>query len=303
MKRNNLKMPVLSKIAAMLTAILFFTSSIIISLTVNASEPHPVRVVDEADILLQSEETNLLRVVDEISERQQFDVVVVTVESLGGEDIQYYAADYYDYNGYGMGDNYDGAMFIISMEEREWFVLTTGYGIDVLTDAEIDDMSQNVVPYLSSGDYETAFEMFAVYCDKQINYDRGLISEEPQEEDGVYEDLMEEDVYNEEIYYEENIYQKNGGSPSIIISLIAGLGLAFVPVLIMKGQLKSVHMQSSAGGYEKRNTRKITVSQDTFLYHTVSRVPRPKENTNRSGGSSTFRGSSGRSHGGRGGGF
>ena len=89
----------------------------------------------------------------------------------------------------------------------------------------------------------------------------------------------------------------------VFVSLIAGLVLAFIPVLIMKGQLKSVHMQSSAGGYEKRNTRKITVSRDTFLYHTVNRVPRPKENSNRSGGSSTFHGSSGRSHGGRGGGF
>ena len=274
------------------------------SITVHASEPHPVRVVDEADILTSSEETNLLRTVDEISERQQFDVVIVTVESLDGEDIQNYAADYYDYNGYGMGDEYDGAMFIISMQEREWFVLTTGYGIDVLTDAEIDDMAERFVPDLSNGDYETAFEKFAVYCDSQINYARGVTSDEAQENDGYYEDLLED----EEAYYEEDIYYEDihqgSSSPDLILSLIAGLVLAFVPVLIMKGQLKSVHMQSSAGGYEKRETRKITVSRDTFLYHTVNRVPRPKENTNRSGGgSSTFRGSSGRSHGGRGGGF
>ena len=159
MKRNILKMPALKKIFAITAiAVILVLSGNTAVLTVSATEPHPARVVDEADILSSSEETNLLRTVDEISERQQFDVVVVTVESLGGEDIQYFAADYYDYNGYGMGDEYDGAMFIISMAEREWFVLTTGYGIDVLTDAEIDDMSENVVPYLSSGDYETAFE-------------------------------------------------------------------------------------------------------------------------------------------------
>lgn len=286
MKRNILKMPALKKVFILpVIAMILALSGNITMLTVNATENHPARVVDEADILLASEETNLLCTVDEISERQQFDVVVVTVESLNGEDIQYYAADYYDYNGYGMGDEYDGAMFIISMTEREWFVLTTGYGIDVLTDAEIDDMSEQVVPYLSSGDYATAFEEFAVYCDKQINYDRSAASDKSQEND------------EEDVYYEENV-----GSPSIVLSLIAGLLLAFVPVLIMKGQLKSVHMQSSAGGYEKRDTRKITVSRDTFLYHTVNRVPRPKENSS-SGGSSTFRGSSGRSHGGRGGGF
>jgi len=233
---------------------------------------------------------NLLLTVDEISERQQFDVVIVTVESLEGEDIQYYAADYYDYNGYGMGDNHDGAMFLISMEEREWFVLTTGYGIDVLTDAEIDDMSETVVPYLSDGDYETAFSMFAGYCDKQIAYENG--------------DYEESDGY-EDVYYEaDSSYDSDNqsGSPGIVLSVIIGMALAFVPILIMGSQLKSVHMQISAGGYEKSGTRKITVSRDTFLYHTVNRVPKPKENSS-SGGSSTFHGSSGRSHGGRGGGF
>lgn len=287
MKRNILKMPVLKNFTAILAVILLLASNNT-ALNVEATESHPMRVVDEADILTSSEETNLLRTVDEISERQQFDVVIVTVESLGGEDIQYYAADYYDYNGYGMGDEYDGAMFLISMAEREWFVLTTGYGIDVLTDAEIDNMADGVVPYLSSGDYETAFEEFAVYCDKQINYERGVTSEET--------------FYDDDIYYEEDIYQESG-SPGIVVSLIIGLVLAFFPVFIMRGQLKSVHMQSNAGSYEKRDTRKITVSRDAFLYNTVNRVAKPKENKSRSGGSSTFRGSSGRSHGGRGGGF
>ena len=286
MKRN---------ILAVVMVIALALSGSLTVLNAEATDVHPSRVVDEADILTDAEESNLLLTVDEISERQQFDVVIVTVESLDGEDIQYYAADYYDYNGYGMGDNYDGAMFLISMEEREWFVLTTGYGIDVLTDAEIDDMSEDVVPYLSDGDYETAFSMFADYCDKQVAY-----------ENGDYEESAGDDIYYEDVYYEADSSYDSGsrsGSPGIVLSVIIGMALAFVPVLIMGSQLKSVHMQSSAGGYEKRNTRKITVSRDTFLYHTVNRVPRPKESSNRRGGSSTFRGSSGRSHGGRGGGF
>ena len=71
-----------------------------------ASESHPPRVVDEADLLTDTEESELLAQVDEISERQQVDVAVVTVNSLEGKDIQDYTADYYDYNGYGMGENF-----------------------------------------------------------------------------------------------------------------------------------------------------------------------------------------------------
>lgn len=321
MKKYNVKMPAL-KMRLLAVAIAMMTAFITMSagnrdmITVQAAESHPSRVVDEADILTNAEETDLLSLADEISERQQFDIVIVTVESLDGNDIQYYAADYYDYNGYGMGENYDGAMFIISMEEREWFVLTTGYGIDVLTDAEIDDMSEDIVPYLSDGEYEMAFRKFAVYCDKQLAHEKGTDSGATQDgtsdesivvggnEVEYYDNLMEDEdsSYEDEIYYEENSSDR-GGSPGIVLSVIIGLVLALFPVLTMRGQLKSVHMQSNAGGYEKRETRKITVQRDTFLYHTVNRVPKPKENKSSGGSSSTFRGSSGRSHGGRGGRF
>ena len=98
-------------------------------------------------------------------------------------------------------------------------------------------------------------------------------------------------------------YGVQEASPSILISLVAGLVLGLIPALIMRGKLKSVHMQSSAGGYEDRGSRNITTRQDIFLYHTVNRVPKPTENRSGGGGSSTFTGSSGRSHGGRGGGF
>lgn len=239
------------------------------ALEVQADLWHPSRVVDEADLLTADEEESLLGYVDEISENRQFDVVVVTLDSLNGEAIQYYAADYYDYNGYGMGENYDGAMFIMSMEEREWFILTTGYGIDVLTDSEIDSIGEEMVPYLSSGEYAEAFQIFADEVETEVEY--GV---EPEEEP----------------------------TPNIVISIVAGLFFGLIPALVMRGKLKSVCMQTSAGRYEKRGSRNITTRQDIFLYHTVNRVPRETESRS-GGGSSTFSGSSGRSHGGRGGGF
>jgi len=234
-------------------------------------EAHPPRVVDDADILTADEEADLQYLADEISERQQFDVVIVTINSLNGEDIQYYAADYYDYGGYGMGENYDGVMFLISMEEREWFILTTGYAIDVLNDSDIDTLGDEIVPYLSSGDYAEGFRIFAESCEEEVIYTN---------ENGVEE-----------------------AKPSLLISVIAGLVLGLIPAFIMRGKLKTVHMQKSAVRYEKRETRNITVRQDTFLYHTINRTPIETDSGTRSGGSSTFTGSSGRSHGGGGGGF
>lgn len=259
------KMPAFILMAAMVIVPLFGAS--FLGIEVQATDNHPLRVVDEADLLTDAEEAELLVQVNRISEEEQFDVVVVTLNSLNGEDIQYYAADYYDYNGYGMGENYDGAMFIMSMEEREWFILTTGYGIDVLEDYEIDSIGEKMVSYLSEGEYYDAFCLFAEEVEFEVEY-------------GV---------------------QKP--TPSILISVAAGLILGLIPAFIMRGKLKSVKMQTSAGGYENKGGRKLTTKQDIFLYHTVNRVPKPTENRSSGGGSTTFKGSSGRSHGGRGGSF
>ena len=269
---NNKKMPVFGSVCLMtlviVAAMLFapVCGDDFAVMNVQAAGNHPSRVVDEADLLSDVEEEVLLGQLDEISERHQFDVVVVTLNSLGGEDIQYYAADYYDYNGYGMGENYDGAMFIMSMEERQWFILTTGYGIEVLEDYEIDAIGEEMVEDLSDGFYFDAFTTFAEEVDFEVEY-------------GVQET-----------------------TPSILLSIFIGLILALIPALCMRGKLKSVKMQTSAGRYENKGGRKITTKQDVFLYHTVNRVPKPTENRS-GGGSSTFKGSSGRSHGGRGGSF
>ena len=272
-------------------------------------EEHPTRVIDEADILDEYEEEEILSLVNEISERQQFDVVILAVDSLDGEDIQYISADYYDYNGYGMGDNYDGAMFTVSTDEREWYMLTTGSAMDILTDDILYDMEEAIIPYLSDGDYAEAFTKFAKICDAEVTYavggnaaDDGISADEETSTDDSDMEEVFEDLYGDG--YDRNDYYEEESSPGILLSVIIGLVLALFPPLVMKGQLQSVRMQASAGNYEKTGSRNITLRRDIFLYHTVNRVPKPKETQNRSGGgSTTFRSSSGRSHGGRGGGF
>ena len=62
------------------------------------------RLVDEADLLSDDEEMALTGQLNEISERQQVDIVVVTVNSLEGAETMGFADDLYDYNGYGFGE-------------------------------------------------------------------------------------------------------------------------------------------------------------------------------------------------------
>ena len=76
----------------------------------SAKGAHPARLVDNGDLILDYEEEQIIRILDEKSQKLNFDIVVVTTNSTDGKSSMAYADDFFDYNGYGMGDNYDGAL-------------------------------------------------------------------------------------------------------------------------------------------------------------------------------------------------
>lgn len=263
------------------------------------NETHPARVVDEADLLTDGEENDLAAQLDEISERLQFDVAVVTVNSTNGQDIIDFTDDYYDYNGYGLGEDYDGAMLMIDMGAREFYISTCGYGITALGDDELSYISDQFLNGLSDGDYYDAFCTFASLCDDFVTAESG----------GSVSASVSD------FYSDPNGYSSGGSTDGfkitgVIVMLVICLALGFlfagIPMSRMKRQMKPVMLKAEARDYLKPDSRKITKSRDAFLYHTITRVPKPKQDSDHNGGSfggGVHMGSSGRSHGGMGGRF
>lgn len=263
-----------------ITLLLCFLLSCIMAVSAFAESEHPARLVDDADLLTDVEENVLLTKLDEISERQKFDVVIVTVDSLDGKSPMAYADDYYDYNGYGMGRNNDGVLLLISMEHRDWYITTIGYGITAVTDAGREYMSEQFADDLSDGYYADAFAAFAGLCDEFVTqaktgrpYDVGNLPK------GPFRIILH-----------------------LVIALIVGFMAALVVVTVMKSKMKSVRYQVGASEYTKAGSMMITESRDIFLYRTVDRQRKP-ESESSSGGSSAHTSSSGTSHGGGGGKF
>lgn len=255
------------------------------------------RFVDEAGLLTDSEGRELLDKLNEISERQQVDVVIVTVNSLEGASVMEYADDFYEANGYGFGDEEDGIMFLMSMEERDWFMSTSGFGITAFTDAGMEYIFEMIQTDLSKGDYAWAFTTFAEMCDDYITqaktgepYDVGHLPKEP---------LV------------------------LLVFLVFALAVGFVISLIVTGfmrlSLKSVYSKTEVDSYAKKGSLKLTVENELYLYKHVDRREKPKEentgnssssvstpssvSTRSSGGSTTHKSSSGKKHGGIGGKF
>ena len=259
----------MKKICIMLLAVLLCVTMV----TPVCAELLGYRVVDQAELLNVRELLSLSNELDALRGKYGVDVVVVTAETLEGKSPRDYADDFYDGNSYCS----DGILLLVSMEDRDWCISTSGSCIVSFTDAGIEYIGDQFLTDLSNGDYAAAFERFAQLCDEFLS----------QSESG--------DPYD---------YHNLPKAPfkllkNLIISIAIGLVLALIVTGVMKSKLKTVRAQQGAGDYVKPGSLNVTHRQDLFLYRNVHRTPKPKD----SGGSSTHRSSSGSSHGGGGGKF
>lgn len=242
-------------------------------------------LVDNADLLTDREERSLNSKLERISEDQECEAAIVTVYSLDGKTATEYADDFFDYNGYGYGDNDDGILLLVSMEYSDVAISTYGFAIKAFTDAGLDYMYDEFLPYLSSGDYEEAFSTFAELCDELLTQAKAGSPYGTKKEFGFRSSLQ---------YMPEGPFS----AKRLVIALGVGMLLAFMVTGFMKSKLKSVRFQPAASSYVKKDSLNIRISKDLFLYRKVDRRAKPKDNGSSSRSSSTHRSSSGRSHGG-----
>ena len=252
-----------------------------------------VYVIDNAGLLSDDARERLEDAAENASAEMGVDFVILTEYGIGGEDPYMYAADFYDYGGYAM----DGVILFLDMEERNWCIITSGSCISGVDNTEIDRIGDVMVPYLSSGDYETGFSVFL----EETAY---WMTEVVWADDGYTDDDY---FYDDEYYDPPRVeYQKTVSVPQCIaVGGVIGLIVALIVCFTMRSKMNTAKPQFAAGFYMVDNSFELLHSRDRFLYSNVSKVARPKENHSggsRSGGGS-FRGSSGRSHGGGGGRF
>ncbi|MGN1480825.1 TPM domain-containing protein [Porcipelethomonas sp.] len=243
------------------------------------NDPDLPRVVDDADLISDDTEEELCERIEYINDEYRFDVVIVTTDSIDGAIPMEYADDFYDYNGYGAGPYNDGILLLVSMEDRDWWISTAGYGIDAFTDYGIDVIGDTIVPDLSDGNYDSAFSTFL----------------------DLTEDFLNEAL--EDTPYDVNHKYKTAFNYviAVLIGLGIGLVIAIIVVLVMKSKMKSVVSLRNANNYIENNSLNIKRSNDIFLYKNVTKTKKPEPSS--SGGSSTHSSSSGSSHGGGGGKF
>ena len=238
------------------------------------SEKMPL-FVDDADLVSSKQEQEIAEELRRISKEQKMDVVIITMDSCKGEAAEDLADDLFDYGGYGQGEEMDGILLLVTEEDRQWHISTTGYGITAFTDAGLEFLSKKFLPYMKDDEYEQAFREYASWCDLFIAearaghpFDTGHMPKEKLAKKWMLYDLL------------------------------IGIALVFAFALFRASRMKSIVMQRSAGDYERPGSMVLTRSNDNFVNRTTT-----SRTIETSSGSSVHEGSSGREHGGTGGSF
>lgn len=265
------------RIASILLLLVLCLSMVVPAFAENGFADEYYRVIDMADLLTDDQEQALLSQLDEISLRQHFDVTVITAETLEGYTVQDYADALFEHCSYGYGDSRDGVLLLISMEDRDWYITTHGYGITAFTDAGIEYIGKQLKSDLSAGDYAAAFRRYGELCDDFVTQAR---SGDP--------------------YTRSNLPKEPLATMWLFISIGLGVAIALAVVGGMKGRLKTVRRQAAAASYLRPGSLQVTDNREMFLYTNVTQTARPK---NDDFGSSTHTSSSGDTFGGGGGKF
>lgn len=241
------------------------------------------KVYDEAALFSEQEREILEQRAVDLSERIRLDIVIVTITDAEGKTSRDFADDFYDYNGFGYGENYDGLLLLINMEDREVYISTCGKAIEYFTDARIEAVLDEIYTYLSDGNYSTGAEAFLdeveYYVQKGIPSNQHTVYENPET---TITPLSKGEIFLKRL----PIY--------LLTSFV--IGGVVVGIMAINNKGKSATNQLT---YLEGNSFKIINSHDRHINTTLTHVTIQKSSGG-SGKSTVHRSSSGRSHGGGG---
>jgi uncharacterized protein len=124
---------------------------------------------DAADLLTDKEEDKLTRKLEKVSDKQDCDIAVYTVDDLTGLKIEAYADDIVDSVGLGKGRSKGTATLLVFIDaddpsNRKAYISTDKNGSACFSDDDIQDVLYDIRSSLSSGQYMDAFESYADSC-------------------------------------------------------------------------------------------------------------------------------------------
>ncbi len=136
--------------------LLIFLSSVSFAATPEPPSTPPNYVVDLAGIIRDDAEAQLNSYLRELEQKTTAQVVVLTIQSLDGEDIAGFSIRMAEKWKLGQKGKDNGLLITVALQDRK-YRFETGYGLEgILPDSLVGSIGrQYLVPYFKKGDYST----------------------------------------------------------------------------------------------------------------------------------------------------
>lgn len=259
MRREMWKRSVSAVSCAVLVSLL--CASVMSASPVYSDKTEKASIEDQADLLDEWEEENLLEMAAELSEETGFEIRLVTTDLAGGMSTQEYAENYFESLTSDGPDEASGGSYVIDMDNREFYVATYGKLQYYLTDSRLDTLLDNAYDAISGGDYEATFE--SMLEDTEDYYRRGI-------QDGTR--IYNEDTGTMTVYHKP----KEITPGKVLAALLGGLAGFLTCFLGVKGSY-SMSFSHDDGFSAADNVRlRLTGQEDRLVNHFITsrRLPR-----------------------------
>ena len=125
-------------------------------------------IVDTADIVSAEDRAQIEKIGEELREKTKAEIVVVTVATLDGTDIESYANELFRSWGIGDAKQNNGVLLLIAKEDRK-FRIEVGYGLEgEITDGRAGEILDKMKPYFRDEKYSegvlNAYQKLAAYA-------------------------------------------------------------------------------------------------------------------------------------------
>ena len=219
-------------------------------LPASAAGAYSVKVDDAADLIFPDNEAKLTARLNTLSRENECNVLLLTANDLSGATFSFngtgadYAQRYYET---AFGKNVDGVIIFLTLSDedgdRQLYLFGTGKMEKRLTDGESENIREKAVKHKpkNGSDYSELFNSVV---------------------DGL-----------------EKALPPHVSFAKTMIAIGIGFVLSLIIMLILKSKLTSVKPERGAVNYIRPGSMDVTESRDTYLYRTVSRTARPKNNS------------------------
>ncbi len=228
-------------LGALLCAVCLLTAAALPALAAVPQRPQNKYVLDEAGVLSDKTEKEIIKENTELFEKCGAEIVVVAVDFLGGQEIDNYAYDLFNEWGIGSSERNNGILLVLAIGEDNYYA-TSGYGLeDYFDGAKFRELLDEYLEEdFAKGDYDAGVRKFFEE-----------VADEVEDYYDDYEDQYTQDNTQDGIEDWGPYYSPNRVSPwSRFMSVLSGVGRVVIVMVLVIVVVRALsgHGRGGRGG-------------------------------------------------------